>query len=193
MGDEHYNFPRNVRGRHHVLATLDERTYNPGANAKSQDHPISWCTLYDGENVNDNAGTPKAYRDGRVWVTAMGHFGASYTENGGNNNLVKMIAGGTSWVAGGGKKTDCSGTVWPSYRRTVLVADANQPIGSCASSRRWRRSPGTRRPAWDPLTRSRRATCSRSAGRLSAWGRRQTAEVANRSRRNVTPSTAIAS
>ena len=32
-------------------------------------------------------------------------------------------------MAGGGKKTDCSGTVWPSYHRTVLVADANQPIG----------------------------------------------------------------
>ena len=59
----------------------------------------------------------------------MGHFGASYTENGGNNPLIKQIVGGTAWVAGGGKKTDCSGTVWSGYRRTVLVANANQPIG----------------------------------------------------------------
>ena len=59
----------------------------------------------------------------------MGHFGQSFTEQGGVNNLTKMIVGGTTWVAGGGKKTDCSGTVWPSYHRTVLVADANQPIG----------------------------------------------------------------
>ena len=129
MGDEHYNFQRNVRGSHHVLATLDERTYNPGVNGKGQDHPITWCKLYDGADINDNTGVNKAYRDGRTWVTAMGHFGASYTENGGNNPLVKQIVGGTAWVAGGGKKTDCSGTVWSGYRRTVLVANANQPIG----------------------------------------------------------------
>ena len=129
MGDEHYNFQRNVRGSHHVLATLDERTYNPGANGKGQDHPISWCKLYDGADINDNTGTNKAYRDGRIWVTGMGHFGASYTENGGNNPLIKQIVGGTAWAAGGGKKTDCSGTVWSGYRRTVLVANANQPIG----------------------------------------------------------------
>ena len=60
-----------------------------------------------------------------AWATSA----SRYTENGGNNNLVKMIVGGIRWVAGGGKKTDCSGTVWPSYHRTVLVADANQPIG----------------------------------------------------------------
>ena len=59
MGDEHYNFQRNVRGSHHVLATLDERTYNPGANGKGQDHPISWCKLYDGDNINDNTGTSR--------------------------------------------------------------------------------------------------------------------------------------
>ena len=40
-----------------------------------------------------------------------------------------MIVGGIRWVAGEGKKTDCSGTVWSSFTRAVLVADANQPIG----------------------------------------------------------------
>ena len=40
-----------------------------------------------------------------------------------------MMVGGIRWVAGEGKKTDCSGTVWSSFKRTVLVADANQPIG----------------------------------------------------------------
>ena len=30
--DEHYNYLRNVRGGHHVLATFDERTYTPGVN-----------------------------------------------------------------------------------------------------------------------------------------------------------------
>ena len=40
-----------------------------------------------------------------------------------------MIVGGIRWVAGEGQKSDCSGTVWSSFHRTVLVADANQPIG----------------------------------------------------------------
>ena len=56
FGDEHYNFRRNVRGTHHVLATLDERTYTPGGNAMGQDHPVTWCKLYDGDNINDNTG-----------------------------------------------------------------------------------------------------------------------------------------
>ena len=59
----------------------------------------------------------------------MGHFGARSPRTAAINNLIKMIVGGIRWVAGEGKKTDCSGTVWPSFRRTVLVADANQPIG----------------------------------------------------------------
>ena len=129
MGDEHYNFRRNVRGTHHVLATLDERTYTPGGNAMGQDHPVTWCKLYDGDNINDNTGVPKNYSDGRTWVTSMGHFGQSYTENPGNNNLIKTIVGGVRWVAGEGRKSDCSGTVWSAFSRQVVVADANNPIG----------------------------------------------------------------
>ena len=53
IADEHYNYLRNVRGGHHVLATFDERTYTPGANGVGQDHPITWCKLYNGANVND--------------------------------------------------------------------------------------------------------------------------------------------
>jgi plastocyanin len=128
FGDEHYNFVRSVRGTHHVLATLDERTYTPG-NPMGQDHPITWCKLYDGDNVDDGTGTPKPYDDGRVWVTGMGHFGSSYTENGGDNNLVKQIVGGVRWAAGEGKKSDCSGTVWSSFKRTILVNNVNGPIG----------------------------------------------------------------
>ena len=127
--DEHYNYLRNVRGDHHVLATFDERTYTPGVNARGQDHPITWCKLYDGANIDDGTPSRRTYSDGRTWITGMGHFGVRYSENGGDNNLVKMIVGGIRWVAGEGKKTDCSGTVWSSFHRTVLVADANQPIG----------------------------------------------------------------
>ncbi|MDA0185381.1 ThuA domain-containing protein [Solirubrobacter phytolaccae] len=129
ISDEHYNYLTNVRGGHHVLATFDERTYNPGVNARGQDHPITYCKLYDGESVNDGTATRRAYRDGRTWVTGMGHFGVRYTENGGDNNLVKMIVGGIRWVAGEGRKSDCSGTVWSSFSRQVLVSDALNPIG----------------------------------------------------------------
>ncbi|WP_240662635.1 ThuA domain-containing protein [Streptomyces sp. WAC 06738] len=93
FGDEHYNFARSVRGDAHVLATLDEETYEPGPNAMGEDHPISWCKQYDG---------------GRIWVTGMGHFAESYTENGGNNNLVKHLTGGIGWAAGIGGGSKCT-------------------------------------------------------------------------------------
>jgi glucose/arabinose dehydrogenase/plastocyanin/regulation of enolase protein 1 (concanavalin A-like superfamily) len=128
FGDEHYNFTRSVRGDHHVLTTLDERTYAP-VNPMGYDHPITWCKLYDGDNVDDATGEPKPYSDGRTWITGMGHFGSSFTENGGDNNLVKTIVGGVRWAAGEGLKSDCSGTVWSSFQRTILVPDANAPIG----------------------------------------------------------------
>jgi hypothetical protein len=129
IADEHYNYLRNVRGDHHVLATFDERTYTPGSNGVGQDHPITWCKLYDGQQLDDGTPVRRDYRDGRTWITGMGHFGVRYSENGGNNNMANMMVGGIRWVAGEGKKTDCSGTVWSSFHRTVLVADANQPIG----------------------------------------------------------------
>jgi type 1 glutamine amidotransferase len=63
--DEWYAFRSNPRGRVHVLATLDERTYHPAAAAMGADHPIGWCHRYDG---------------GRSVYTAMGHTSASYRE-----------------------------------------------------------------------------------------------------------------
>jgi glucose/arabinose dehydrogenase/type 1 glutamine amidotransferase len=115
FGDEHYNWAENVRGRAHVLATLDEESYEPGPNGMGQDHPISWCKPYDG---------------GRVWISGMGHFGESYTENGGDNNLIKHLVGGVRWAAGEGSEDDCGGTIWDNFQRTVLSTDlAVGPIG----------------------------------------------------------------
>ena len=62
-----------------MLATLDETTYTPGPNGMGQDHPTTWCKLYDGANVQDGTGDAKRYTDGRAWTTTMGHFGAQYT------------------------------------------------------------------------------------------------------------------
>ena len=56
----------------------------------------------------DGTGVAKRYRDGRTWVTGMGHFGASYTENGGDNELVRQLVGGVRWVAGEGRRSACA-------------------------------------------------------------------------------------
>ena len=117
FGDEHYTFSSNVRGTHHVLMTLDEETYNVGngVTRMGADHPIAWCRMYEGA---------------RVWASSLGHFSAAYLENGGDNNLIKHLVGGVRWAAGtAGKDSDCEGTVWTNFSRTVLADDLRGAIG----------------------------------------------------------------
>jgi len=83
--DEWYEFDRNPRGSVHVLATVDESTYEGGA--MGADHPISWC---------------RPFRGGRSWYTAMGHPPESYSEPG----LRRHLLGGIRWAAGD-KPGDC--------------------------------------------------------------------------------------
>jgi len=63
--DEWYSFLSSPRSRVRVLATVDERTYDPRDTAMGRDHPIAWCHRYDG---------------GRSVYTAMGHTGGSFAE-----------------------------------------------------------------------------------------------------------------
>lgn len=79
--DEWYNFTANPREKVHVLLTLDETTYNPGPDAMGEDHPIAWCSNFDG---------------GRTWYTALGHESAHYAEP----LLREHILGGIQWAAG---------------------------------------------------------------------------------------------
>jgi glucose/arabinose dehydrogenase/PKD repeat protein len=79
--DEWYNFTANPREKVHVLATLDESTYNPGPDAMGEDHPIAWCANFDG---------------GRTWYTALGHSPEHYAEP----QLREHILGGIQWAAG---------------------------------------------------------------------------------------------
>jgi cytochrome c len=106
--DEWYNFSTNVRGTAHVLATMDETTYDPGGNRMGYDHPISWCKPYDG---------------GRAWMTAMGHFGAHYTQE---PSLVQHILGGVKWAAGV-EAGDCGGTKWDQFERVPLDQNTSAP------------------------------------------------------------------
>ncbi|MEV4810976.1 ThuA domain-containing protein [Micromonospora avicenniae] len=106
--DEWYNYALNVRGDAHVLATMDETTYDPGGNAMGYDHPISWCKPYDG---------------GRAWMTGMGHFGAHYT---GEPRLVQHIVGGVKWAAGM-VEGDCGATTWDKFERVPLDQNTSAP------------------------------------------------------------------
>jgi type 1 glutamine amidotransferase len=76
--DEWYNFTRNPRPDTHVLATLDESTYEGGT--MGRDHPVAWCH-----------GVGK----GRFWYTALGHTRESYNEPA----FLKHILGGILFAA----------------------------------------------------------------------------------------------
>jgi cytochrome c len=85
--DEWYNYRANPRQNVHVLATLDESSYQPGGDAMGADHPIAWCHQAGG---------------GRAWYTGGGHTKESYAEP----NFRKHLLGGILYAAGE-KPGDC--------------------------------------------------------------------------------------
>ena len=107
--DEWYNFAANVRGKQHVLATVDEGTYAGGT--MGVDHPITWCQDYKG---------------GRSFYTAGGHTPASYAEP----EFRGHLGGAIQWAAGVGDG-DCGATVVANYQQTSLTTqpNLNEPIG----------------------------------------------------------------
>jgi type 1 glutamine amidotransferase len=78
--DEWYDFTSNPRPNVHVLATVDESTYDAGPDAMGADHPITWWHDYDG---------------GRSWYTAMGHTSDSYAEP----LFLQLLLGGIMYAA----------------------------------------------------------------------------------------------
>ncbi len=79
--DEWYAFRTNPRSNVHVLASLDEKSYDPGKASMGGDHPTMWCHEFEG---------------GRAWYTAGGHTKESYTEPLFRQNLRE----GIEWAAG---------------------------------------------------------------------------------------------
>ena len=103
--DEWYNYRNNPRGDVHVLAVLDESSYNGGT--MPADHPISWCHAYEG---------------GRSWYTGMGHTEGTYRETA----FLDHLQGGISFAMGQGG--DCFSTQDSQYEQTVLDDNPVNPM-----------------------------------------------------------------
>ena len=79
--DEWYAFDDGPGPGVHVLARLDEATYEPGEASMRGGHPIVWC---------------RQVARGRSWFTAGGHTTAAYAERA----FRAHLAGGLRYVAG---------------------------------------------------------------------------------------------
>jgi type 1 glutamine amidotransferase len=79
--DEWYAFRDNPRQNVHVLLSLDESSYAPGAATMSGDHPVAWRHEHDG---------------GRAFYTALGHTSESYADP----SFLAHLESGIAWVLG---------------------------------------------------------------------------------------------
>jgi type 1 glutamine amidotransferase len=76
--DEWYDLGTNPRGDVHVLAVVDESTYQGGG--MGGDHPVIWCHQQG---------------HGRAWCTALGHTRASWSEQ----PFLAHVLSGIRWAA----------------------------------------------------------------------------------------------
>ncbi|MBJ6359767.1 ThuA domain-containing protein [Paenibacillus sp. GCM10012307] len=105
--DEWYSYQTNPRGKVHVLATLDEKSYTGGD--MGFDHPFAWCHKYDG---------------GRAWYTGGGHEIANFADT----NFLNHLLGGIQWAAGQ-EEGDCSVTDYEkAFEKEVLQTGLSQPM-----------------------------------------------------------------
>ncbi|WP_338403968.1 ThuA domain-containing protein [Cellulosimicrobium arenosum] len=106
--DEWYNFQSNPRDTVHVLASLDETSYDAGSAAMGSDHPTAWCQDYDG---------------GRSWYTGGGHTDESYADP----DFLQHLLGGIQ-TAAGVVDSDCNATQSDSYELVPLDTDTGNPM-----------------------------------------------------------------
>ena len=106
--DEWYNYRSNPRDEVHVLASLDESTYDAGTGAMGAEHPIAWCQDYDG---------------GRSWYSGGGHTDASYAEP----EFLEHLLGGLQ-TAAGAVDSNCAATQSDSYEMVPLDEDTANPM-----------------------------------------------------------------
>lgn len=113
--DEWYDFDASPRGDVHVLAGLNESSYEDEVDPGGQmgyDHPIAWCQEYDG---------------GRSWYTGGGHTAESYSEA----EFADHLLGGLRWAAGD-VEGDCGATAWDNFEKVTLAQgeeNVGEPMG----------------------------------------------------------------
>jgi type 1 glutamine amidotransferase len=96
--DEWYSFRRNPRADVHVLATLDERTYDPERTPMGADHPVAWFHEFEG---------------GRSWYTAGGHTAESFREP----LFREHLRGGIEWAIGPARASGAPSPAVPTSTR----------------------------------------------------------------------------
>ncbi len=107
--DEWYNYQANPRGSVHVLASLDETSYDlETSGGMGSDHPITWCQNYDG---------------GRSWYTGLGHTKESFTEP----RFLSSLLGGIR-TAAGVVRADCSASLDSAFRKVTLDDTTTNPM-----------------------------------------------------------------
>ena len=104
--DEWYNYRWNPRSQVHVLATLDEDSYQGGK--MGHDHPIAWAHEYDG---------------GRAWYTGLGHTIEVYSDP----LFQQHLLGGIEWAAGMADG-DVHATLAEHYEKKVLMDAVTDPM-----------------------------------------------------------------
>ena len=104
--DEWYNFTASPRGKVHVLAALDEKSFHGGT--MGADHPVAWC---------------RKVGRGRLWYTALGHTEASYTER----HFLKHLLGGIQ-IAAGVVPADFTPNEDPRFKKTVFDRSVRDPM-----------------------------------------------------------------
>ena len=79
--DEWYIYDKSPRPNVHVLASIDESTYNPEKDVKMGDHPIIW--------------TNEHYKARNIYI-AMGHFPELFNDV----NYIRLVKNALFWAAG---------------------------------------------------------------------------------------------
>lgn len=116
--DEWYNY-RNIYTGIHVLAELDEKTYEGGENGAN--HPIAWYHAFDG---------------GRSFYTGGGHTKEAYAEP----LFLKHLLGGIRYAMGENTVLDYSKSYAVKtpeenrFTKTILVNDLNEPMELAVAS-----------------------------------------------------------
>ncbi|WP_329106802.1 ThuA domain-containing protein [Micromonospora sp. NBC_01699] len=114
FAEEWWNFYQSPRQDVHVLASLDESSYDPGTGAMG-DHPVTWCREVAG---------------GRSWYTNLGHSVGSYADPAFRGHLLGGISYAAGWAAG-----DCSGRNTDSDNafEQVTLAEGGARIGEATA------------------------------------------------------------